>query len=130
MQPTRLPTATCCAVAHHVQKKAAKHHAATRPRKSRPSDINRKVPEYPPMEFDVPWMTPTDGLSKFESKKVTITVAPSDSLADLNSKLEGAGASAVERFVYGGQELSTTLADCGLTEETSVEAETRVFAAA
>ena len=44
--------------------------------------------------------------------------------------LEGAGASAVERFVYGGQELATTLADCGLTEETSVEAETRVYAAA
>lgn len=119
-----------CAVAHHVQKKAAKHHEHTRPRKSRPSDINRKVPEYPPMEFDVPWMTPTDGPSKFESKKVTITIAPSDSLADLNSKLEGAGASSVERFVYGGTELSTTLADCGLTEETSVEAETRVYAAA
>lgn len=127
--PVPLPQ-SACAVAHHVQKKAAKHHEHTRPRKSRPSDINRKVPEYPPMVFDVPCITQTDGASTFESKKVTITVAPSDSLADLNSKLEGAGASAVERFVYGGQELATTLADCGLTEETSVEAETRVYAAA
>mmetsp|Transcript_63829 Transcript_63829/g.143984 ORF Transcript_63829/g.143984 Transcript_63829/m.143984 type:complete len:84 (-) Transcript_63829:296-547(-) len=32
--------------AHHVQKKGAKKHADRRPKKSRPSDINRKPTSY------------------------------------------------------------------------------------
>jgi hypothetical protein len=36
--------------AKHVQKKAAKKHAHNRPRKSRPSDINRKPVVYPSFE--------------------------------------------------------------------------------
>jgi cytochrome b6-f complex iron-sulfur subunit len=47
---------TFATLAHHVQKKATKHHHHSRPRKSRPSDINRKAPEYPPIP-DIPWMT-------------------------------------------------------------------------
>ena len=117
--------ACCCAVAHHVQKKATKHHAHTRPRKSRPSDANRTPPQYPPIP-DTPWMTPTEGLTQMTNKqKVSIQVSPSDTAADLNSKLQAAGASAVERFVYSGIELSTTLADCGLKEDSSIEAEVR-----
>ena len=68
-------------------------------------------------------MTPTESLTATNKQKVTIQIAPSDTFADLNSKLQAAGASAVERFVYGGIELSTTLADCGLEAESSVEAE-------
>jgi len=45
-------------MAHHVQKKATKHHHASRPRKSRPSDINRKPPNYPELP-DIPWYTVT-----------------------------------------------------------------------
>ena len=109
-------------MAHHVEKKATKHHAHTRPRKSRLSDINRTPPQYPAIP-DSPWMTPTESLTATNKQKVTIQIAPSDTFADLNSKLQAAGASAVERFVYGGIELSTTLADCGLEAESSVEAE-------
>merc|ERR1719199_735140 len=87
-------------MAHHVQKKATKHHEHSRPRKSRPSDINRTPPQYPPIP-DTPWMTPTEGLTQMTNKqKVSIQVSPSDTAADLNSKLQAAGASAVERFVY------------------------------
>ena len=107
-------------MAHHVQAKATKHHAKTRPRKSRPSDINRVPPTYPPLP-DIPWMSPTSLSAKAE-KTVTISIAPSDTAADLNSKLTAAGASAVDRFVYGGIELATTLADCGLESESSIEA--------
>lgn len=45
-------------MAHHVQKKATKHHEHSRPRKSRPSDINRKPPVYPELP-DIPWYTVT-----------------------------------------------------------------------
>jgi hypothetical protein len=109
-----------CAVAHHVQKKATKHHEHTRPRKSRLSDINRTPPSYPPIP-DTPWMTPTQSLKITESK-VSIQISPSDTAADLNTKLQAAGASAVERFVYKGVELTATLAECGLTEASSIEA--------
>jgi len=47
---------TFATLAHHVQNKAAKHHEKSRPRKRRPSDINRKKPEYPPIP-DIPWYT-------------------------------------------------------------------------
>merc|ERR1719274_150152 len=43
-------------MAHHVQKKATKHHHHSRPRKSRPSDINRKPPVYPELP-DIPVYT-------------------------------------------------------------------------
>ena len=36
--------------AKHVQNKAAAKHNHNRPRKSRPSDINRKAPVYPAFE--------------------------------------------------------------------------------
>merc|ERR1719313_1823093 len=49
-------SATFATLAHHVQNKATKHHHHSRPRKSRPSDINRKAPEYPPLP-DIPWYT-------------------------------------------------------------------------
>mmetsp|Transcript_34516 Transcript_34516/g.41292 ORF Transcript_34516/g.41292 Transcript_34516/m.41292 type:complete len:95 (+) Transcript_34516:66-350(+) len=39
-----------CLDAKHVNKKAARKSNHTRPRKSRPSDINRKVPVYPSFE--------------------------------------------------------------------------------
>ena len=110
-------------MAHHVEKKATKHHEHTRPRKSRLSDINRTPPQYPPIP-DTPWMTPTASLSKMTNQqKVTIQISPSDTAADLNSKLQAAGASAVERFVYKGVELSATLAECGLKEDGSIEAQ-------
>ncbi|GMI32932.1 hypothetical protein TrRE_jg240 [Triparma retinervis] len=43
-----LPTqvASTALPAKHAMKKAAKGHNAYRPRKSRPSDINRKAPAY------------------------------------------------------------------------------------
>merc|ERR1711957_366922 len=107
-------------MAHHVQKKATKHHEHTRPRKSRLSDINRTPPQYPPIP-DTPWMTPTQSLKITESK-VSIQISPSDTAADLNTKLQAAGASAVERFVYKGVELTATLAECGLKEASSIEA--------
>ena len=116
-----------CAVAHHVQKKATKHHEHSRPRKSRPSDINRTPPQYPPIP-DTPWMTPTQSLKVTESK-VSIQISPSDTAADLNTKLQAAGASAVERFVYKGVELTSTLAECGLKEDSSIEAKVRSYAA-
>merc|ERR1719313_1634508 len=47
---------TSVTLAHHVQKKATKHHHHSRPKKRRPSDINRKPPEYPPIP-DIPWYT-------------------------------------------------------------------------
>merc|ERR1719333_44378 len=47
---------TSVTLAHHVQKKATKHHHHSRPKKRRPSDINRKAPEYPPIP-DIPWYT-------------------------------------------------------------------------
>merc|ERR1719237_1157368 len=43
-------------MAHHVQKKATKHHHHSRPRKTRPSDIYRTPTNYPEHP-DVPWYT-------------------------------------------------------------------------
>ncbi|KAH6766002.1 plastid-specific 50S ribosomal protein 6, partial [Perilla frutescens var. hirtella] len=40
------------------QKKATKHHMKTRPRKSRPSDINRRPTVYPPLPPLPPDWTP------------------------------------------------------------------------
>ena len=61
--PTSLYFSSVCAllfaVAHHVQKKAARAHNAYRPRKSRPSDIYRKPPSYPAVP-DIPWYTKLD----------------------------------------------------------------------
>jgi len=50
--------ASTITMAHHVQKKATKHHEHSRPRKSRASDRNRTPPSYPAMP-DIPWMTVT-----------------------------------------------------------------------
>merc|ERR1719271_1669676 len=61
-------------MAYHVQKKATKHHHHSRPRKSRPSDINRKAPEYPPIP-DIPWMT------KIEKKVEEDSTVPVAALA-------------------------------------------------
>lgn len=55
-------------MAHHVQKKATRGHNAFRPRKSRPSDINRKAPEYPTIP-DIPWMVPLESLSEVAEAK-------------------------------------------------------------
>merc|ERR1719159_1330673 len=65
---------TFATLAHHVQKKATKHHHHSRPKKSRPSDINRKAPEYPPIP-DIPWMT------KIEKKVDEEAPAPVAALA-------------------------------------------------
>ena len=54
------------AVAHHVQKKATRAHNAFRPRKSRPSDIYRKPPQYPPLP-DIPWYTKLESGSSSSS---------------------------------------------------------------
>lgn len=43
-------THSICLDAKHVNKKAARKSNHTRPRKSRPSDINRKAPVYPSFE--------------------------------------------------------------------------------
>ena len=61
-------SSTRFAVAHHVQKKATKGHNAYRPKKSRPSDIYRKPPDFPAMP-DIPWYT------KLEEKGETTTAA-------------------------------------------------------
>merc|ERR1719420_2859238 len=55
---------TFATLAHHVQKKATKHHEHSRPRKKRLSQLpasrggSRKPPVYPETP-DVPWMTVT-----------------------------------------------------------------------
>jgi len=55
---------TYATLAHHVQKKATKHHEHSRPRKKRLSQLpasrggSRKPPVYPETP-DVPWMTVT-----------------------------------------------------------------------
>jgi len=48
--------APAVSMAHHVQKKATRAHNAFRPKKSRPSDIYRKPPNYPAFP-DIPWYT-------------------------------------------------------------------------
>jgi cytochrome b6-f complex iron-sulfur subunit len=66
---------TSVTLAHHVQKKATKHHHHSRPKKSRPSDINRKAPEYPPIP-DIPWMT------KIEKKVAALATGGQESWDD------------------------------------------------
>jgi len=63
-------------MAHHVQKKATKHHEHSRPRKSRPSDINRKPTDYPELP-DIPWYTVTSG-SKSGSTSKSVQETPAD----------------------------------------------------
>merc|ERR1711924_497763 len=100
-------------MAHHVQKKATKKHAATRPKKSRPSDKFRAPTNYPPVPEQA-WMTKIDALSPSNKVTVTITVSPDDTPASLTTKLTAAGATAPAEFMYSGSPLTTTLADCGL----------------
>jgi methionine-R-sulfoxide reductase len=59
-------------MAHHVQKKATKHHHHSRPRKTRPSDITRKKPEYPPIP-DIPVWTKIDKLTIVDNEEVQKT---------------------------------------------------------
>ena len=105
-------------MAHHVQKKATKKHQATRPRKSRPSDMNRKPPQYPQIP-EQPWMTVTE--SAPSRSTVSITVSPTDTADSLKAKLTAAGASAEEIF-YQNQAVTGTFADVGLEAETTVDA--------
>ena len=112
--------AAAVSMAHHVQKKATKHHASSRPKKSRLSDRNRRPPSYPSLP-EKPWMTPVDSLSGAKKQTVTITVAPGDDVASLKTKLSAAGASA-EEFVFQGTPVTGTLADAGLEAEASFEA--------
>jgi hypothetical protein len=101
------------AVAHHVQKKATRKHNAYRPRKSRPSDIFRTPPSYPAMP-DIPVMTKLDSVS--------IEVTPDDTADSLRSKVTAAGGASPEQFVYAGKEVTGTLADCGLSAATTIQA--------
>ncbi len=116
------------AVAHHVQKKATKGHNAFRPRKSRPSDINRKPPSYPTDgRFSGPWWSYDEaGASDGSMAKstVSLTIAPTDTAADVRAKLQAAGSIGADDIVYKGIKLtgSMTLADAGLTEEVTQEA--------
>ena len=112
--------AAAVSMAHHVQKKATKHHASSRPKKSRLSDRNRRPPSYPSLP-EKPWMTPVDSLSGAKKQTVTITVAPGDDVASLKTKLSAAGAAA-EEFVFQGTPVTGTLADAGLEAEASFEA--------
>ena len=112
--------AAAVSMAHHVQKKATKHHASSRPKKSRLSDRNRRPPSYPSLP-EKPWMTPVDSLSGAKKQTVTITVAPGDDVASLKTKLSAAGASA-EEFVFQGTPVTGTLGDAGLEAEASFEA--------
>jgi cytochrome b6-f complex iron-sulfur subunit len=65
---------TFATLAHHVQKKATKHHQYSRPRKSRPSDRNRKAPEYPPIP-DIPWYTKIEATAKEDSPAAVAALA-------------------------------------------------------
>jgi len=107
-------------MAHHVQKKATKKHQACRPRKSRESDRNRRPPQYPALP-DQPWMTSTTAVSG-GSSTVTISIAPTDNMESVSAKLQAVGAAAPDELFYGGQLLTSTLADCGLEEEASLSA--------
>ena len=117
--------AAAVSMAHHVQKKATKHHASSRPKTSRLSDRNRRPPSYPSLP-EKPWMTPVDSLSGAKKQTVTITVAPGDDVASLKTKLSAAGASA-EEFVFQGTPVTGTLADAGLEAEASFEAVVKEF---
>lgn len=106
-------------MSHHVQDKAAKKHNSCRPRKHRPSDINRKPPSYPTLpEPQGPIAGPAKGRG---STFVTITVAPGDDSAAVMAKLTAAGATAPETLMFRGMAVTGTLADCGLAAEESIE---------
>lgn len=105
-------------MAHHVQKKATKKHQANRPRKTRPSDINRKPVEYPAIP-DIPWMSPVG------EQKVTIEIEPTDTTKTLSAKLKAAGAVPPAEFMYGGSAVTGTLGENGLDETKTVEASIR-----
>merc|ERR1719231_974276 len=109
-------------MAHHVQKKATRGHNAFRPRKHRPSDINRKPTDYPEIPTRA-WMTPISSLSGKPSSTVTIEITPEDSPETLVAKVTAAGGTAPDTFMYGGKPLTGKLGDAGLTETTSIEAE-------
>jgi len=109
-------------MAHHVQKKATRAHNAYRPKKSRPSDIYRTPPSYPPLP-DIPWMTKLDGSSGVTKTTVSIEVSPEDTAATLSAKVVAAGAAAPETFSFQGKAVSGSLADCGLEAATTIEAE-------
>lgn len=104
-----------------MQKKATKGHNAYRPRKSRPSDRNRKPPSYPTIP-DIPWMTPIDKPSGNTLKQVSIAVEASDTAETLRSKLTAAGAPSPDTFFFGGAELTGDLGAAGLTEGKDLEA--------
>ena len=127
-------------MAHHVQHKATKGHSKNRPKKSRPSDRNRKAPEYPAIP-EQPWMKPVDSLPSSSKQTVSIAVSPSDGVAELTAKVcsacppvhahrsaamkaqvEAAGAKAPNGFFYGGKALETTLGDAGLKEDATMDA--------
>ena len=80
---------TFATLAHHVQKKATKHHDYSRPRKSRPSDINRKKPEYPPIP-DIPWYTKIEETAKEDSPAAVaaLALAGQESCDDAVSRFE------------------------------------------
>lgn len=108
-------------MAHHVQKKGAAKHERYRPRKHRPSDINRKPPSYPELPT-IDWMTKLESLSSVSSATVQVEVEPSDTADSLRSKITAAGGESPESFVFAGKDVTGTLADCGLTEPSSIEA--------
>ena len=128
-------------MAHHVQHKATKGHSKNRPKKSRPSDRNRKAPEYPAIP-EQPWMTPVDSLAPSAQQTVSISVSPSDGVAELTAKarrrlpqpacacalsrgeaqVKAAGAKVPEQFFYAGKPLESTLGDAGLKEDAMLEA--------
>ena len=110
-------------MAHHVQKKATKKHAANRPKKSRPSDRLRAPTNYPPLP-DTPWMQAgaVDDAAYVPATTVQITVAPADTLATIKEKLSAAGAAAPEAYYFEGKEVTGSLADAGLDAEATISA--------
>mmetsp|Transcript_29461 Transcript_29461/g.56964 ORF Transcript_29461/g.56964 Transcript_29461/m.56964 type:complete len:151 (+) Transcript_29461:115-567(+) len=118
--PAAVSRTASVTMAHHVQKKATKKHQATRPRKSRPSDITRKPPQSPQLP-DQPWMTPIAASEASSQQMVTITLSPSDSADSVREKLQSAGAVATEEVYFSNQLVTSTLGDCGLQEEKTIE---------
>jgi len=108
-------------MAHHVQKKATKKHQDRRPKKSRPSDINRKPPVYPPIP-DIPDYTILDSETTDKTSLVTLDVSPEDDVQSLKHKLQAAGTNVPQTLSFGGRPVFSTLAECGLDAATTVEA--------
>merc|ERR1719498_1023807 len=71
-------------LAHHVEKKATKHHHHSRPRKSRPSDINRKAPQYPPLP-DIPWMTKIEKTDEAPVPVAALAVAGNELMKEMQN---------------------------------------------